>query len=326
MIRIIDNTLMAPYDFSQYSDELYRFCELLFIIGVDVIELPVRIFNNIDRLPSGNYMLNVSMDDEAMKYPGFYRYSSHRELKVEQTVVDLQINDIREIISLINYQHLKEVRIVGMDDLLCHSYEKLLPEMIRLLPNTVINFCPEDTYHCASALAVQWLLDYGKNVTCSFAGCRNNAATEEVLMALRLAIRHKPNRDLTILPEITTMYEKFSSKPIGKRKAIIGKNIFQVEAGIHVDGLHKNPVTYEPYSPHCVGGKSELVIGKHSGSKAIQWKAEQLNLPDPKEEVIEQVLDSVRHICTIHRSSLSDDEFARLLLEVMEDERNQTYC
>lgn len=326
MIRIIDNTLMAPYDFLGCSDDLYRFCELLFTIGVDAIELPIKVFQMMESMPSGKYILNVASDVEVQKLPGFYRYISNNELKTELAVLEIQINDIREIIHLKNYQHQKEVRIVGLDDLICHSYEKLMKEIIKCLPNTSIIFCPENSYSCASALALQWLVEYRSNATTSFAGCMNNAATEEVIMALRLAIRHKPNRDLTVLPELTKIYERFSGKAIGNRKAIIGKNIFKVEAGIHVDGLHKNPVTYEAYSPNSVGGKSELVIGKHSGSKAIRLKLEQLKLPIPPDEIIEILLDSVKNVCSVNRNSLNDEEFTKLLREVIHSERNKICC
>lgn len=326
MIRLIDNTLMAPINFSQSKDSIYRFCELLFVIGVDVIEIPVRVYEIMDAMPSGNYILNVSCEDEVKKYPNFCRYACHQELKSENSVLDIQINDIREIIQLKTWQHRKEIRIIGLDDLLCHSYEKIFHEMKSSLPNTMINFYPEDTYHCAGALALQWLLENGSAVTSSFSGCMNNAATEEIIMSLRLAIRYKPNRNLTVLPELASIYEELSGKTIGKRKAIIGKNIFKVEAGIHVDGLHKNPITYEAYSPHSVGGKSELVIGKHSGSKAIKLKMAQMKLPVPEDDVVEKVLDKVKHICTIHRTSLNDAEFADLMMEVMPGERDKANC
>lgn len=325
MIRIIDNTLMAPFMHESKSHDLYRFCELLFVIGVDAIELPIRVLHRMECLPDGNYILNVASEEEALLHPGFYRYISDNDLRMDQAVRNIQMNDIREIIYLRNYKQLKEVRIVGLDDLLCHSYEKIMPEIIKYLPNTSIIFCPENTYNCASALALQWLTEYKGNATTSFAGCMNNAATEEVLMALRLTVRYKPNRDLTVLPELTRIYESFTGKAVGNRKPIIGKNIFKVEAGIHVDGLYKNPVTYEAYSPNSVGGKTELIIGKHSGAKAIKLKLEQLNLK-VSEKLIEQLMEAIKEVCSIHRKSLSDEEFIKLLKEVIRNERNKIYC
>ncbi len=326
MIRIIDNTLTALEHNLPSKDDLHAFCELLFTIGVDAIELPVKVFERMEYLPGdGKYILNIKFADEMGKYPGFYRYVCHQEIILERYIYEIQINDTREIVKLRAYQGYKELRIVGLDDLMCNSYEKIMNEIQGSLPNSIINFCPQNTYGCASALALEWLLEFGKDITTSFAGCNNNAATEEVIMALRLAIRHKPNRNLTILPQLTKLYETFMDKPIGNKKPIIGKNIFKVEAGIHADGIHKNPATYEAYNPGCVGGKSELVIGKHSGSKAVKLKMDELNLPIPGETVVDDILQSVKRICTEHRKSLSDDEFYKLVMGVTMDEGEQTY-
>ncbi len=325
MIRVIDNSLMAPMEACHDKEVLYRFCELLFIIGVDVIELPTEVFARLGKLPEGKYILNVSGDEEVRSYPGFYRYISHQPLNSEDSVLEIQLNDVRELLRLKTYRNQKEIRIKGLDDLMCHSYEKLLPELLRSLPDSKVIFCPENTYGCACALAYQWLQEYGKDVTVSFAGVMNNAATEELLMALRLNIRHKPNRDLTVLPELAELFESMTGRRIGNRKPIVGRNIFKVEAGIHADGIRKNPVTYEAYAPDCVGGKFELVIGKHSGSRAVRMKLEQLQLPVPKEEVIDTLLYRIKILCTQNRKSLSDEEFINLLTEVTADERNKIY-
>ena len=325
MLQIIDNSLMTPLENLCDRNTLYRFCELLFVIGVDTIELPVRVVEFMGKLPEGKYILHVTGAEQIRQYPGFFHYVSHQTLNIENGILEIQLNDVREILRLKNYRDQKEVRIHGLDDLICHSYEKLIPEMLHCLPRTKIIFCPENTYGCACALAFQWLTEYGKDITTSFAGIMNNAATEELLMALRLNIRHKPNRDLSVLPELTEIYEKMTGKKIGNRKPILGRSIFKVEAGIHADGIHKNPVTYEAYVPDSVGGKFELVIGKHSGSRAVRMKLEQLDIPIPKEEVIEELLNQIKSICTQNRKSLNDEEFRSLLTEVMAGERMEAY-
>jgi homocitrate synthase NifV len=325
MLQIIDNSLMAPLAAFHDRNILYRFCELLFVIGVDTIELPVGVVEFMGKLPEGKYVLHVTGAEEVRHYPGFYRYVSHQPLNIENGILEIQLNDVREMPRLKNYRDQKEIRIHGLDDLLCHTYEKMIPEMLHSLPRTKIIFCPENTYGCACALAYQWLTEYGKDATTSFAGIMNNAATEELLMILRLNIRHKPNRDLSVLPEMAEIYEKITGKKIGNRKPIMGSNIFKVEAGIHADGIHKNPVTYEAYGPASVGGRFELVIGKHSGTRAVRMKLEQLDIPVPGEEVIEELLNQVKSICTQNRKSLNDEEFLSLLAEVMADERKKAY-
>lgn len=327
MIHLIDNTLTS-FDHSLPSKEdLHQFCELLFTIGVDAIELSVPVYRKMEYLPEGQkFILNIEFEDEVSEFPGFYRYVCRHEGSLEKVIFELQLNDAREIIKLRAYQNHKLLRIVGLDDLLCYSeYEKVLEEIQGYLPGTTVIFCPENTYGCANALALQWAAYYGKNITTSFAGCKNNGATEEVLMAMRLAIRHKPNRDLTVLPQLVGLYEKFTGKPISNKKPIIGKHIFQVEAGIHVDGINKNPATYEAYSPSLVGGRFELVIGKHSGSKAICLKLTELGIVIKDEQGIERILRQVKSFCTEHRRSLSDEEFMLIVKEVTLHEGDEAY-
>ncbi len=327
MLRIIDNTLTALDHTLPSREELHEFCELLFLIGVDEVELSVAMYERMERLPEkGRFILNIAIGDEMVKYPGFHRYVCQRGGAGDNLITEIQLNDAREILRLKQLQGRRELRIVGLDDLFCNPYDRILQEIKRILPGTIIIFGPENSYGCASALAVLWMLEYGKAVTTSFAGCRNNASTEEVIMALRLAARHKPNRNLTVLPRLAFLYEKFTNKVIGRKKPIIGRNIFQVEAGIHADGLKKNPATYEAYAPNCVGQKQELVIGKHSGTRAVKLKLEELQLPIPKETVIDTILAAVKQICTEYRKSLSNDEFVKLVLEVTAREGSKTYC
>ncbi len=326
MLQLIDNTLMELKENLPSREELHSFCTLLFAIGVDGIELSVPVYKRMETLPPGRFLLNIDLAEQAEQYPGFYRYVCRQSSGISNMIQEIQINDVREILKLRSIRSLQEVRIVGLDDLICHAYEKYLQELIICLPCNLIHFCPENTYGCASALALEWLMNYGDNITVSFAGSRNNAATEELIMALRLAIRHKPNRDLTVLPQLVRLYEKFFNKTVGNRKPIIGKGIFRVESGIHADALNKNPMTYEAYAPHSVGGKSELVIGKHSGSRAVKLKMEELKLKIPPDDTVELILQNVKSCCTKDRKSLSEAEFLCLVREVMGGEGRKIYC
>lgn len=322
MIRLIDNTLTSFDGNLPSKEELEDFCQLLFAIGVDAVEISVSAYEKMGELKvKGNYILQVNYLDDVDKYPGFYRYTCHIDKNVVKVITDVQINDIREVMKLRNFTQCSEVRVIGLDDLMCESYEKIMNEMKRLLSKTRINFYPENTFHCASAIAVQWLLNYGSDVTTSFAGVKNNAATEEVLLALRLAIRHKPNRDLSVLPKLTCLLEYFSGCQISNKKPVIGKNIFKVESGIHADGILKNPANYEAYEPECVGGRSEIIIGKHSGSKAVKLKLQEMNINIPNEILVGTILNKVKEVCTTNRTSLSDGEFIRIAGEVIANER-----
>ncbi len=327
MIKLIDNTLTSLDRNLPSKEDLHTFCQLLFTLGVDAIELSRKVYERMEYLPENqNYILDIDFLEEKELYPGFYRYVSRHIVSEDNFIYELQMNDAREIVKLRSLKSCRELRIVGLDDLMCYdSYEKLLKEIIDFLPKSSIILNPENTYDCASALAVQWASEFGSNITTSFAGCKNNAATEEVIVALRLTIRYKISRNLAVLQDLKKLYEKFTQKPIGNKKAIIGDGIFRVEAGIHADGINKNPATYEAFDPGIVGGRTELVIGKHSGMRSIKLKLEALNLPVPGDPVIDKILEQIKEYCTIKRGSLTDSEFISIVREVIQYERKQIH-
>ena len=61
-------------------------------------------------------------------------------------------------------------------------------------------------------------------------------------------------------------------------QAVIGSALFDVESGVHVDGIAKNRQCYEPFAPELVGASRHIVVGKHSGKQALKIKLDELGL------------------------------------------------
>ena len=92
---------------------------------------------------------------------------------------------------------------------------------------------------------------------------------------------------------------------------VIGSAIFAVEAGIHADGISKAPYTYEPFIPESVGKARSLVVGKHSGTKAIEIKLHDLGI-EISENAIPELLIKVQEASVLLGRSLTDEEFMQL--------------
>ncbi len=107
-----------------------------------------------------------------------------------------------------------------------------------------------------------------------------NAALEEIVMALRVrgdAMPYHSAIDSTLLTRASKLVAAVSSSPVQYNKAIVGRNAFAHESGIHQDGMLKNAQTYEIMTPASVGvSKTSLVMGKHSGSHAFKDKLREL--------------------------------------------------
>lgn len=96
-----------------------------------------------------------------------------------------------------------------------------------------------------------------------------NAAMEEVVVGLKQLFGIETGIDLRDFPELSARVESASGEPLGWRKSLVGKRVFSHEAGIHVDGLVKDPANYQGVDPAVVGRTHQLILGKHSGSRAV---------------------------------------------------------
>ena len=145
----------------------------------------------------------------------------------------------------------------------------------------------------------------------TFAGIGQLAPTEQLIMSLRLTQRFKVNQDLTNIVTLKTLFEEITGFSIPGKMPVIGNKIFQVESGIHIDGIMKNQSNYETFSPETVGQKREIVIGKHSGTNSIRYKAKEMQLSYQEENLID-MLQVIKTTSITLRRSLTDRELAKV--------------
>jgi homocitrate synthase NifV len=110
-----------------------------------------------------------------------------------------------------------------------------------------------------------------------------NAALEEIAAGLNRFHSPGSNIRLTQLPRLAELVAKAARRPIPVGKAIVGASVFTHESGIHVDGLLKDPSTYESLSPQTFGRTREIVLGKHSGTASVSAALRLLGLTADKE-------------------------------------------
>ena len=107
-----------------------------------------------------------------------------------------------------------------------------------------------------------------------------NAALEEIVMAIKTrgdVLPYETGIEATMLIRASKLASAATSFPVQYNKAIVGRNAFAHESGIHQDGMLKNAQTYEIMTPESVGvSKTSLVMGKHSGRAAFRNKLEEL--------------------------------------------------
>jgi isopropylmalate/homocitrate/citramalate synthase len=102
-----------------------------------------------------------------------------------------------------------------------------------------------------------------------------NSELEKALLFLVQRVEGLQKYDLSCLSEFAGYIEEHIGIRIPRNKAVVGRNIFAHESGIHTAGVIKNPFIYEPYPPELVGGKRKIMIGSTSGTEVVRFKVEE---------------------------------------------------
>jgi 2-isopropylmalate synthase len=174
------------------------------------------------------------------------------------------------------------------------SLIRILRERVPGIENVVISAHCHNDLGLAVANSLAAIQAGARQVECTINGIgerAGNAALEEIVMAMRV----RPDSlafDTSVAAEqlfpTSQMLSEITGVPVQPNKAIIGRNAFAHEAGIHQDGVLKNPLTYEIMTPQSVGvPDSTLVLGKHSGRHALAVRCERLGYQFDRRELDE---------------------------------------
>src|SRR5204863_7348558 len=137
-----------------------------------------------------------------------------------------------------------------------------------------------------------------------------NASLEEIVIAMRVRPDRYPYETGVVAEQLfpsSQLLSDLTGATVQANKAITGRNAFAHEAGIHQDGMLKNPLTYEIMTPQSVGvPDSRLVLGKHSGRHALGVRCEQLGFQFDRRELDEiyrrfvVLADQIKHVADHH--------------------------
>src|SRR5579863_3874324 len=193
-------------------------------------------------------------------------------------------------------------------------------ENVRGIENVTISAHCHDDLGMAVANALAAVAAGARQVECTINGIgerAGNASLEEIVMAMRVRPDRLAYETGVIGDQIfaaSQMLSEITGVPVQPNKAIIGRNAFAHEAGIHQDGVLKNPLTYEIMTPQSVGvPDSKLVLGKHSGRHALSIRCEQLGYQFDRRALDDiyrrfvRLADKIKHVEDHHLLELIRD-------------------
>jgi 2-isopropylmalate synthase len=262
------------------------------------------------------YKLKKTRDEVLKEAREAVAYAKSLCADVEFSAEDSTRSDLAYLCEVVEAVIDAGANVVNIPDTVGYTIPTEYAERIRYLRTHVSNIDKAIlSVHChndlglAVANSLTAIQNGVRQVECTVNGIgerAGNASLEEIAMALRtrkdlFGIETGINTQ-EIIPS-SAMVTNLTGMIVQPNKAIVGKNAFAHEAGIHQDGMIKEKLTYEIMRPEDIGIKeSKLVLGKHSGRHALRTKYQELGfeLSDAELEkayiLLMKVADKKKHI------------------------------
>ncbi len=244
------------------------------------------------------YKLKSNRMDVLKAVEDSVKYARQFVEDVEFSAEDASRSDIGFLIEVIDCAVSSGASTVNLPDTVGYAtpeeYGMLFRKVRRRFPENQVKLSAHT--HNDLGLAVANSLAAIENgadqIECTINGIgerAGNASLEEIVMALVTRSSFYQTSfsiNTRMLYPASKLLSEITSVPVPPNKAIVGDNAFAHEAGIHQDGVLKNPLTYEIMTPQSVGvEKRKLVLGKHSGRHALSERCKELGVELTAEEL-----------------------------------------
>jgi len=275
------------------------------------------------------HKLQTTREDVLKRMSDAVKFAKDNQLYVSVNAEDASRSDI---------EYLTEFALVakhaGADRLrFCDTVGILDPLTTYRYINTLVNAVGLDIemhthndFGMATANALAGVYAGAKYVGVTINGLgerAGNACLQEVIMGMKYLMGINLPYNTTLFREVAEYVAEASGRELPVSKPIVGSNIFAHESGIHGDGVLKNPLTYEAFSPEEVGLERQIVIGKHSGTAAIRAKFTKEYGIMLEEGEDKEILARARKMAIEKKRQLFDKELMYIYEEILMEKRNK---
>ena len=245
--------------------------------------------------------LNMTREQALEAIGSMIRYGRQSVGEVEFSAEDAGRTDIDFLCQVCRTAVDAGATILNLPDTVGYAVPEEYGEMFRRVrdflddsPDVTLSAHCHDDLGLAVANSLAAVRAGVRQIECTVNGIgerAGNASLEEI--AVLLAVRKESfgaqtNINLSQLCPASRLLAEITGAQVAPNKAVVGANAFAHEAGIHQDGIIKNPLTYEIISPETVGVPSRsLVLGKHSGRNALRTTLKDLGYDASDAELAE---------------------------------------
>jgi len=247
------------------------------------------------------HKLRITREEALSRITNMIRFGRQHCEEVEFSAEDASRSDIDYLCQVILAAVESGATIINLPDTVGYSTPDEYAEMFRIArkhlvayPNVVLSAHCHDDLGLAIANSLSAIEAGVRQIECTINGIgerAGNAALEELAVALHIRQNHyhvNTNLCLEKLYPTSRLLSTITGVAVTPNKAVVGANAFAHEAGIHQDGILKNPLTYEIILPESVGVPARrLVLGKHSGRNAFRSRLADLGYETTPAELAE---------------------------------------
>jgi 2-isopropylmalate synthase len=247
------------------------------------------------------HKLRISRSEALEQIATMVRYGVKNCEEVEFSAEDASRTDLDFLLEVIEAAASAGATIINLPDTVGYTTPEEYGDIFRLArkhlaayPKIIFSAHCHNDLGLAVANSLAAIAAGARQVECTINGIgerAGNASLEEVAVALHVRKGHYSVGTRISLEKIyatSRMLSSITSINVPPNKAVVGANAFAHEAGIHQDGILKNPLTYEIILPEKVGVPARrLVLGKHSGRNALRARLEELGYPTTDAELAE---------------------------------------
>lgn len=274
------------------------------------------------------YKLNKTPEEVMELAVGMVSYARKKFPHIEWSAEDASRSDLDFLVKIVEKVIDAGATVINLPDTVGYATPEEYGRIFRYMKENVRNIDKVMlSAHCHDDLgmAVANSLAAIQNGATQVEGTINgigeragNAALEEFAVALNIRkdkYSYTTNLVLNEIKRTSDLVSRFTGMPVAPNKAVIGKNAFAHESGIHQDGVLKHASTYEIITPELVGVKSNsLVLGKHSGRHAFKDKIEQMGFQLSDEKLAEAFVTFKK--LTDRKKEVTDEDLFTILTDV----------
>ncbi|HEC04636.1 MAG TPA: 2-isopropylmalate synthase [Thiothrix sp.] len=215
-----------------------------------------------------------------------------------------------------------------------HQFGEMMKNLIENVPNAdkaIFSVHCHNDLGLAVGNSLSAFLNGARQIECTINGLgerAGNASLEEIVMAVRTRQDVFPcdtGIDATHIVPTSRLVSRITGFPVQPNKAIVGKNAFAHESGIHQDGVLKSRETYEIMRAQDVGwSDNKIVLGKHSGRNAFKTRLKEIGFTFETDEALNQAFQKFKNLAD-RKHEIFDEDLLLIVSQTHETTEDDSY-